>query len=76
MKAVHELAGIAVAIVACNIEKCLRDRKWGAQLMGGICRESLLLGDMGLEPREHGVEGVGELAELIAATVKLDPVGQ
>ena len=52
-------------IVAGHVEKCLRDRQWGAQFVGGIGCESLLFGDMCFEPREHGVEGVGELAELI-----------
>jgi hypothetical protein len=35
--------------------------------VGGVGRESLLFGYVCLEPREHGVEGVGELAELIFA---------
>jgi hypothetical protein len=35
--------------------------------VGGVGREPLLFGDVRLQLREHGVEGVGELAELIAA---------
>ena len=54
-----------VRVVAGDVEKGLRDRQRRAQLVGGVGRESLLLGDVRLEPREHGVEAVGELAELV-----------
>ena len=67
VEAVDQFAVGAVRIVAGDVEQCLRDRQRGAQLVGGVGRESLLLGDVCLEPREHGVEGVGELAELIPA---------
>ena len=56
-----------LGIVAGHLEKRLRDRQRGAQLVGGVGGESLLLGDVRFEPREHGVEGVGELAELVVA---------
>ena len=65
VEAVDELAGVAVRIVAGHVEKCLRDRQRGAQFVGGVGCESLLLGDVCFEPREHGVEGVGEFAELV-----------
>jgi hypothetical protein len=45
----------------------LRDRQRGAQFVRGVGGESLLLGDVCFEAREHGVEGVSQLAELIAA---------
>ena len=67
VEAVDELAVVAVRIVAGHVEQCLRDRQRGAQLVGGVGCESLLFGDVCFEPREHGVEGVGELAELISA---------
>ena len=67
VKAVDEFAVGAALIVAGHVEKCLRDRQRGAQFVGGVGCESLLLGDLCLQPREHGVEGVGELAELISA---------
>jgi hypothetical protein len=67
MKAVDELAVVAVRIAARHVEECLRDRQRGAQLVGGVGCESLLFGDVRFEPREHGVEGVGELAELVTA---------
>ena len=35
--------------------------------MGGVGGESLLFGDVGFEPGEHGVEVVGEPAELVVA---------
>ena len=63
-------------IVAGDVEQCLRDRQRGAQLVGGVGCESLLFGDVCFEPREHGVEGVGELAELVVAALQLDPVGE
>ena len=65
---------VAVRIVAGDVEKCLRDRQRGAQFVGGVGCESLLLGDVRFEPREHGVEGVGELAELVLMAFQLDPV--
>ena len=67
VEAADELAGVAVRIVAGDVEKRLRDRQRGAQFVGGIGCESLLFGDVCFEPREHGVEGVGEFAELISA---------
>ena len=67
VEAVDELAGVAVRIVAGDLEQRLRDRQRGAQLVGGVGGEPLLFGVVGLEPREHGVEGVGELAELVLA---------
>ena len=44
--------------------------------MGGVGREPLLFGDVRFEPREHGVEAVGELAELVLTAFQLDPVGE
>ena len=67
VEALDELAVVAVRIVAGHVEERLRDRQRGAQLVGGVGGEALLLGDVCLEPREHGVEGVGELAELVVA---------
>ena len=67
---------VAVRIVAGHVEKRLRDRQRGAQLVGGIGRESLLFGDVCFELGEHGVEGVGELAELVVAAFQLDSVGE
>ncbi|HEX3279054.1 MAG TPA: hypothetical protein VHR40_11065 [Thermoleophilaceae bacterium] len=64
---VDELVVVAVLIAAGDVEKRLRDRERGAQLVGGVGRESLLFGDVRFEAREHGVEAVGELAELVCA---------
>ena len=69
VEAVDEVAGVAVRIVAGHVEKGLRDRQWGAQFVGGVGCESLLFGDVCFEPREHGVEGVGQFAELISAAL-------
>jgi hypothetical protein len=35
-----------------------------------------LFGDVCFEPGEHGVEGVGQLAELITGTLEPDSVGE
>ena len=67
VEAVDEFAVVAARIVAGHVEKRLRDRQRGAQLVGGVGCESLLFGDVCFEPREHGIEGVGELAELVSA---------
>ena len=56
--------------------KRLCDRQVSAQLVGGVGRESLLFGDVCFEPREHGVEGVGEFPELVLTAFQLDPVGE
>ena len=76
VEAVDELARVAVRIVAGDVEQCLRDRQRGAQFVRGVGGESLLFGDMRFEPREHGVEGVGELAELVSAAREPDSVGE
>ena len=55
----------AARIVAGDVEQGLRDRQRRAQFVGGVGGEPLLFGDVGLEPCEHRVEGVGELAELV-----------
>ena len=44
------------------------------QFVGGAGCESLLFGAVCFELREHGVEGVGELAELVTAARQLDSV--
>ena len=67
VEAIDKLAVVAVGILAGHFEKRLRDRQRSAQLVGGIGGEPLLFGDVCFQPREHGVEGVGELAELVSA---------
>ena len=76
VEAVDELVVVAALIVAGHVEQRLRDRQRGAQLVGGVGGEPLLFGDVCFEPREHGVEGVGELAELVVAALQPDPVGE
>ena len=44
--------------------------------MGSVGCESLLFGDVCFEPCEHGVEGIGEFAELVVAALELDSVGE
>ena len=58
---------VAVRIVAGHVEQGLGDRQRGAQFVGRIGGESLLFGDVRFEPGQHGVEGVGEVAELVSA---------
>ena len=64
-RAVDKFVVGSVLIVAGDVKQRLRDRQRGAQFVGRVGCESLLFGDMCLEPREHGVESIGELAELI-----------
>ena len=75
-EAFDEHAGVAVRVLAGHVEECPSDRQRGAQLVGGVGCESLLLGNVRFEPREHGVEGVGEFAELVLAAFQLDSVGE
>ena len=65
--AVVELVVAAVLIVAGDAKEGLGDRECGPQLVGGVCCEALLFGDVRVEPRQHGIEGVGELAEFVFA---------
>ena len=76
LEAVDEGARVAVRILAGHVEKGPRDRQRGAQLVRGVGREPLLLRDMRLEPRQHAVEGIGQLPELVVAALELDPVGE
>ena len=66
VEALDQLAVVAARIVAGDVEKRLRDRQRGAQLVGGVGGESLLFGDVCLEPREQAVDGVGEILQLVA----------
>ena len=66
VEAVDEVALVAVRIVAGDVEEGLRDRQRGAQFVGGVGGESLLFGDVGFEPREEAVDGVGEILQLVA----------
>ncbi len=74
VQAIDEFAGIPVRIAPGYVEKSLRDRQRGAQLVGGIGREPLLFSGVCFEAREHGVERVGEFAKLVVATFQRDPV--
>jgi hypothetical protein len=67
VEAVDEFAVVAVRIGAGHVEKCLRDRQRSTQFMGGVGGEPPLFVDVRFEPGQHGVEGVGEVAELISA---------
>ncbi len=64
MEALDQFAAVALRVLAGNVEQCLRDRQGGAQFVGGVGCESLLLGNVLLEPRQHGVKVVGEHGEL------------
>ena len=68
MKAVDQFGGVAVRIVAGHVEECLRDRQRGAQFVGGVGCEPPLFADMGFDPFEHGVEGVGKFANHLVRT--------
>ena len=76
VETVDKFAVLTVRIVAGDVEQCLRDRQRSAQFVGGVGCESLLFGDVCFEPREHGVEAVGEFAELVLTSFQLDPVGE
>ena len=84
MEAVEQVAGVAVRvavrivalrIVARHVEQRSCDRQWRAQFVRGVGGESPL-GDVRFEPREHCVEGIGELTILISAAREPDSVGK
>ena len=74
VQAIDELAVVAARIAARHIEQRLRDRERRAQLMRRVRGEPLLLGDVRFESREHRVERVRELAELIVPALQSDAV--
>ncbi|OYD60995.1 hypothetical protein BDB13_5918 [Rhodococcus sp. OK302] len=74
-RAFIELAAVAVRIVTSDIEKSLCDRQRGAQLVGGVGGEPLLLGISCFELYEHGVEGI-KFTELVVASLQFNPVRQ
>ena len=76
VQAVDELAVELGWILLRHVEERLRDRQRGPQLVGGVGRESLLLGDLCFQPRKHRVEGVGELTKLVLTAFHLDPVAE
>ena len=76
VQAFDEFTPVCGGVLAGDVEEGLRDRQRRAQLVGGVGGEPLLFGHVGFELFEHGVERVGELAELVVAAVQPDPVGQ
>ena len=69
-----ELVVVSVRVVAGDLEQGLRDRERGAQLVRRVGGEPPLFGDVRLESREHRVEAVGELAELVVPALQFDAV--
>ena len=63
-------------IFARHLEQGLGDRQRGAQLVRGVGREPLLFGNLCFQPREHGVERVRELTELVLVAIQLNTVGK
>ena len=73
-EAVDELVAGAIRAASGDLEQSLRDRERGSQFVGGVGREPLLFGDVRFQLRQHGVEGVGELVELVIAAGHPDPM--
>jgi hypothetical protein len=48
----------------------------GSAVRGRVGCEALLFSDVCLEPRKHGVEAVGEFAELVCTAFQPDSVGE
>ena len=76
VEAVDKLVAVTVPIAAGDLEKGLRDRQWSAQLVGSVGRKPLLLSDLRIELRKHGIEGIGELPKLVSAPRQPNAVGQ
>jgi hypothetical protein len=68
VEAIDQFSDVAIWIAAGHVEQCPRYSQRGAQFVGGIGCESPLFADMSFDPFEHGVEGVGKVAELISPT--------
>lgn len=76
VQAFDEFAPVSRGVLAGDVEERPRDRQRGAQFVGGVRGEPLLLGDVGLELFEHQVERVREFTEFVLAALHADPVGQ
>ncbi len=76
VQAFEQRVGVPVRVVAGHLEQGLGDGQRGAQLVGGVGGESLLLGHVGLETAEHGVEVVGQVTELVPPARQPYPVGE
>jgi hypothetical protein len=57
-----------------HVEHRPLDRIGRAQLVGGVGGEPALFVERSLQPVEHRIEGVGELAELIVPAAELHPL--
>lgn len=75
-EAFDEFPVVRRGVAAGDVEECLRDGQRRSQFVAGVRGEPLLFGDMGFELFEHGVEHVGEFAELVSRAFQADPMGQ
>jgi hypothetical protein len=68
-----QVVGRGVRAAEHDVDGRAHDRERGAQLMRGVGHEPLLTLERDLQPAEHVVERLGQLAELVAWTRQRDP---
>ena len=72
----HQLCGRRVRLGEHDVDRGAHEGQRGAQLMACVGDELPLAGERAVEPFEHGVEGVGEFAQLVARALQRDALGQ
>ena len=72
----HQLVARRLRLGEDDVDRGAHDGQRRAQLMARVGDELPLAGERAVEPFEHGVEGVGELAQLVARALQRDALGQ
>ena len=71
-----QLLGAGVGVGERHVDLGAHDGQGRAQLVRGVGDEVALAGEGAVQPAEHAVEGVGELAELVGGPRQVDPLAE
>jgi hypothetical protein len=72
----HQFVARRLRLGEDDVDRGAHDGQRRAQLMACVGDELPLAGEGAVEPSEHGVEGVGELTQLVARSLQSDALGQ
>jgi hypothetical protein len=70
---VAQVVGVGPGVGQGDVDVGADDGQGVAQLVGGVGDELALGGEGRVQPGQHGVEGVGQLLELVVGAGQLDP---
>jgi hypothetical protein len=59
-----------------DVDRGAHDGQWRAKFVAGVGDELPLAAERAIEPLEHDIEGVGELAQFVARTLQGDALGE